>query len=135
MEFKKDLDNICQLWQEKIESGDVNSKHISNANALRLICMERIKIRQDMLEWAILTTGDKEDEKALTMLIEELGHFEMQLNEKHENFLSEQKRVFIQQFEKFTADESFVGDQCVICMEDIEIGRNMMRLDQTCQIK
>ena len=35
----------------------------------------------------------------------------------------------IQQFEKFTADESHVGDQCVICMEDVEIGRNMMRLD------
>ena len=35
----------------------------------------------------------------------------------------------IQQFEQFTADESFVGDQCVICMEEIEIGRNTMRLD------
>ena len=35
----------------------------------------------------------------------------------------------IQQFEQFIADESFVGDQCVICMGDIEIGRNMMRLD------
>ena len=35
----------------------------------------------------------------------------------------------IQQFERFTADESFVDDQCVICMEEIEIGRNMMRLD------
>ena len=35
----------------------------------------------------------------------------------------------IQQFEKFQADESFVDDQCAICMEEIEIGRNMMRLD------
>ena len=35
----------------------------------------------------------------------------------------------IQQFEQFTADESFVDDQCVICMGEIEIGRNMMRLD------
>ena len=35
----------------------------------------------------------------------------------------------IQQFEKFQADESFVGDQCVICMEAIKIGRNMMYLD------
>ena len=38
-------------------------------------------------------------------------------------------RQRIQQFEKFTADESHVGDQCVICMGDIEAGRNMMRLD------
>ena len=35
----------------------------------------------------------------------------------------------IQQFKQFQADDLFVGDQCVICMEDIEIGRNMMRLD------
>ena len=35
----------------------------------------------------------------------------------------------IQQFEQLQADESFVGDQCAICMEDVEIGRNMMRLD------
>ena len=33
----------------------------------------------------------------------------------------------IEQFEQFQADESFVDDQCVICMEDVEIGRNMMR--------
>ena len=35
----------------------------------------------------------------------------------------------IQQFEQFTADESHVGDQCVICMGDIELDKNMMRLD------
>ena len=35
----------------------------------------------------------------------------------------------IQQFEQFQADESHVGDQCAICMEEINIGRNMMRLD------
>ena len=35
----------------------------------------------------------------------------------------------IQQFEKFAADESHVGDQCAICMDDIEVGRNMMRLN------
>ena len=35
----------------------------------------------------------------------------------------------IQQFQQFQADESFVGDQCTICMENVEVGRNMMRLD------
>ena len=35
----------------------------------------------------------------------------------------------VQQFSRFAADESHVGDQCVICMRDIEVGRNMMRLD------
>jgi len=34
-----------------------------------------------------------------------------------------------QQFEKFQADDFHVGDQCVICQGDIEVGRSMMRLD------
>ena len=34
----------------------------------------------------------------------------------------------IQQFETFLSDELIVGDQCAICMEEIETGRNMMRL-------
>ena len=35
----------------------------------------------------------------------------------------------IEKISIFTADESHVGDQCSICMEDFEIGRNMMSLD------
>ena len=37
----------------------------------------------------------------------------------------------IQTFHLFTADESHVGDQCSICMGDIDVGRRMMRL--TCE--
>ena len=35
----------------------------------------------------------------------------------------------IKKFTLFSADKSHVGNQCSICMEDFEIGRNMMRLD------
>ena len=35
----------------------------------------------------------------------------------------------IKKFPLFMADQSHVGDQCSICMEDFEIGKNMMRLD------
>ena len=35
----------------------------------------------------------------------------------------------IKQFDYFKADESLVDEQCSICMEDFEVGRNMMRLD------
>ena len=64
--------------------------------------------------------------------------FILQLNESFSNFVNFVNDLIdkqgltpqrIQQFEQFTADESFVGEQCVICMGDIEIGRNMMRLD------
>ena len=35
----------------------------------------------------------------------------------------------IKNFEHFTADESLVGEKCLICMSDLEIGMEMVRLD------
>ena len=35
----------------------------------------------------------------------------------------------IQQFHQFTADQSLVGDRCGVCLDDIEVGKRMMRLD------
>ena len=35
----------------------------------------------------------------------------------------------IQRFHQFQADESLVGDRCGVCLDDIEFGRRMMRLD------
>ena len=35
----------------------------------------------------------------------------------------------IQKFHKFRADESIVGDRCSVCLEDVLLGRRMMRLD------
>ena len=35
----------------------------------------------------------------------------------------------IQQFNQFEADESHVGDQCQVCLEEVEVGRLMKQLD------
>ena len=35
----------------------------------------------------------------------------------------------IQQFLQFEADESHVGDQCKVCLEEVEVGRLMKQLD------
>ena len=35
----------------------------------------------------------------------------------------------IQKFHHFAADESMVGDSCAICLDEIEVGRIMIRLD------
>ena len=35
----------------------------------------------------------------------------------------------IQQFLQFEADKSHVGDQCQVCMEEVEVGRLMKQLD------
>ena len=39
----------------------------------------------------------------------------------------------IQQFSQFLADESLAGNQCGVCLDVIEVGRRMMRLDCTGQ--
>ena len=94
---------------------------------------------RDDFKWVKLLTDDEIVKQEIKLLTEELDQFQVQLNEKYQHFVyivnsivNEHKGLTpekIQQFEQFTADESFVGDQCVICMEEIEIGRNMMRLD------
>ena len=35
----------------------------------------------------------------------------------------------ISKFEHFTADESLAGEQCLICMDELTIGTQMVRLD------
>ena len=35
----------------------------------------------------------------------------------------------IGRFQHFTAGESLVGEQCIVCMNDLEVGRQMVRLD------
>ena len=35
----------------------------------------------------------------------------------------------IKQFRQFEADESHVGDQCQVCLEEVEVGRLMKQLD------
>ena len=50
---------------------------------------------------------------------------EQQQNEHQQNGLKPRE---IRSFKLFTADESHVGDQCSICMEDIDVGRRMRRL-------
>ena len=35
----------------------------------------------------------------------------------------------IEKFDHFTADESLVGDQCIVCLDDLKVGTKMVRLD------
>ena len=87
---------------------------------------------RDDFKWVKLLTDDEIVKQEIKLLTKELDQFQVQLNEKYQyfvNFVNKYKGLTperIQKFEQFTADESFVGDQCVICMEDIEIGRNIL---------
>ena len=112
---------------------------------------DNIKFHRDRLEVAVIDSSESEENKQeFKLLIEELEQIQVELNSKYENIMEdirhyeersrrlqdlnneEQQGLTaqrLQKFEQFQADESFVDDQCVICMGDIEIGRNMMRLD------
>ena len=90
------------------------------------------------MERKVSKTYDVNVELELTMLCVELDQFLIQLVEKFYSFINFVDDIIskqglntkrIQQFERFIADESFVDDQCVICMGDVEVGIKMMRLD------
>ena len=40
-----------------------------------------------------------------------------------------QRPATIKRFHQFEADETLVGDRCGVCLDDIEVGRRMMRLN------
>ena len=136
-----ELENQCQIWREKIESRDVDATDINIARTRRFYFENKMKTHQDNMLVMFITSEGKVKQE-LSKLIQELDQIrkqvEVQLIRQCSNFINSVNRIIkrkgltpqrIQRFERFTAGESFVGDQCVICMEDIEIGRNMLRLD------
>ena len=133
-----ELDDQYQEWRDKIESRDVGEIDISSAHLERFYFGYKMKTHRDNKENVMSVTGKGKINQELKRLIQELDQFIVQLIEQCSNFINSVNEIIeqqgltpqkIQQFEQFTADESFVGEQCVICMGDIEIGRNMMRLD------
>ena len=143
MKLKGDLDNLYQTWQEQINNRDVDRDDVFLSLCRKKLLEKKLSKQIFELWKAELKTVDKKVKQELKLLFEEVKQFHVQLIEKHQNFIDfviaisniedDELRGLtpqrIHQFIKFTADESFVGDQCVICMGDIEIGRNMMRLD------
>ena len=130
MSLKEDLDVLYREWQERIESRNASTSDYEWAGLKRYDFICRFKTQRKNLENEILSICSRRVKRELKQLIEEVDQFKAELYEKHENF-----RVFVydtvneQNFKRFTADESIVGDQCMICMEEIELGRNMMRLN------
>ena len=74
----------------------------------------------------LLKNENEENRKFLEELQELSEQIERQYEAKKLRFPPPAR---IQHFSKFSADESIVGDQCVICMGNVEIGRSMMRLN------
>ena len=136
--MKGDLANQYQKWHEKIESRIVNLNDVFNARVIIKSFWVKMKHCRGTLKYEKYVADDEYVKQKLTQFIKELDQFIVQLIEQRSNFVNSVNAIIrqpgltpqrIQHFDKFTADESFVGEQCVICMGDIEVGRNIMRLD------
>ena len=64
------------------------------------------------------------------IVVNDLLNITLNAIEQEENDVQSQglSKETIQAFKIFTTDESHVGDQCSICMEDVDVGRIMRRL-------
>ena len=62
-------------------------------------------------------------------LQQQVERVQLQVEEKKRQLLKGLTSKTIKKFYHFEANISLVGDQCSICMEDIEVGRKMMRLN------
>ena len=123
----------------------------SNAETCKSYFELKILMHTNYEDLTALDEFQREKEQLKT-LMEERKRFLDQLNQEYENFINYvEERIqetddemsdtddeemetglcpqIVQKFKKFTADDSFVDEQCVICMEDVEIDRNMMRLN------
>ena len=150
--LKEELEKLYAFWQDIIDNGAAERDSWYGVHEVELEIKEVLE--KEIISVQNFLRNGNLPEKSSLPLLEELDRLKAELNEKYLNFREECFRQVldfrppqmdvdvpeeeeqqgltpqrIQQFEQFQADDSFVGDQCVICMEDIEIGRNMMRLD------
>ena len=157
--MKRELEHQYEIWQDIIESraanlhswhelyvvAETNTKDFENkiklarinliiddhvlGNSYKLLMDELNQFKVEMNQkldnfWDQLCQQINEILQRPNML-QNLANLYNLDNEQQQGLSFER----IQQFEEFQADESYVGDQCVICMGDIKIGRNMLRLD------
>ena len=142
-----DFTDYDYLQQIETNTLDAINEYMSSSNKEIFKRNRTIKATFSQL---LQQTRDEKNEKVIEELKQKIRELEDE-NKEIKNFKKELQEIFdqlqeqisfkkkelfkgllperIQQFEQFQADESFVGDQCAICMEDFEIGRNMMRLD------
>ena len=129
LELEANKRKIAKLKQkrQKFESKNKNlnvlgKKHQNRKQSQKVIEIMQLEIRNIKKRNKLLNTF-------LYVQQENVRRFQQLYAEKTDTFLRGLFTERIQKFAQFTADESHVGDQCSICMENFEIGRNMMRLD------
>ena len=139
--MKLELEQQYEAWQDIIDNEEAN---VFSENEFCESVQLNKKNLEDKIEkaHAKFLSEDNEIEKSFAPLKEELDQFKVELDQKYNNFLIQIYRQIsqrineidfddsddeqqglnfqtFQQFETFQADESHVGNQCSICMEDV----------------
>ena len=131
LEWKLNKQKVAELKQKRKTIESFNRS--LNISGKKLQRREREESQENIetiqLEIRKLEEQNKNVYTYLNLQQEKKTRFHQLLTEKIDTFSRGLSPERIQKFAQFKADESHVSDQCAICMEDFEIGRNMMRLD------
>ena len=129
--YNKELSEISErvksLQNQNFESSATKQLAIEQHQKLDFIRIRFNNIRQ--AEIKLSTIYDKYCQK-VNETVDRLQNIFMNLPELQQNEVQQQglSPRMIRSFKLFTADETHVGDQCSICMEDVDVGRIMRRL-------
>ena len=127
IKYKSTLKNIV-IENKNIKESDLNESRYLVEEYQREVEKVSLEFNETVSKLNTLDIDNEFKERCKRLnqnLLQIRVNLENEINNEEQGLTAER----IQQFHHFAADELLVGEQCSICMEDIEIGRKMMRLN------
>ena len=118
--YDRDVKSLNLREQNNEVIAQINQKMEKNAKGIKQNLKKLDKLNEISVEF---NEKSQQISHHVSQIVVDL--IARQTTKLHKGLSSEK----IKKFALFTADESHVSDQCSICMEYFEIGRNMMRLN------
>ena len=136
-EFLTKLNVLIQRYYQKLENKIQSATEIYHLDIIEINYQSKttfLRRKFSETQQKLQNENSKIIKDKLETLSRDLGKYIYETVQKIENKrqnllykgLSKER---IQHFHHFIADESYAGDQCTICIQDVEVGRKMMRLD------
>ena len=113
-----------ELTKMQNEAREMHTNLINKKDST-LIIQELEKVYENLTELVIKLRTETED--TLTDVANFLDENMLVVEDNVQNQGLKPERI--EKFESIEADNSFVGERCAICLNEIEVGRKMKRLD------
>ena len=137
IECLKKFDVVVQRYYQQLENEIQNAKEIHHLDIIQINSHSKtvfFRRKFSQIQQKSQNVNTTTFKNKLETLSRELGQYVYTTFQKIENKRKDllckgltKKRI--KQFYHYIADESNVGDQCTICIQEFEVGRKMMRLD------